>query len=51
MEEQKQTYYCIIIKLISIIILLCIIITIIPKEAETIEVIKEVEKEVIIEVK
>lgn len=50
MEEQKQTYYCIIIKLISIIILLCMIITIIPKEAETIEVIKEVEKEVIVEV-
>lgn len=50
MEEQKQTYYCIIIKLISIIILLCIIIAIIPKEAETIEIIKEVEKEVIVEV-
>lgn len=50
MEEQKQTYYCIIIKLISIIILLCMIIAIIPKEAETIEVIKEVEKEVIVEV-
>ena len=50
MEEQKQTYYCIIIKLISIIILLCIIIAIIPKEAETIEVIKEVEKEVVVEV-
>lgn len=50
MEEQKRTYYCIIIKLISIIILLCIIISIIPKEAETIEIIKEVEKEVIVEV-
>jgi spore germination cell wall hydrolase CwlJ-like protein len=50
MEEQKQTYYCIIIKLISIIILLCIIIAIIPKEAEIVEVIKEVEKEVVIEV-
>jgi len=50
MEEQKRTYYCIIIKLISIIVLLCIIIAIIPKEAETIEVIKEVEKEVIVEV-
>jgi spore germination cell wall hydrolase CwlJ-like protein len=50
MEEQKQTYYCIIIKLISIIILLCIIIAIIPKEAETIEIIKEVEKEIIVEV-
>jgi hypothetical protein len=50
MEEQKRTYYCIIIKLISIIILLCIIIAIIPKEAEMIEVIKEVEKEVIVEV-
>lgn len=50
MEEQKQTYYCIIIKLISIIILLCIIIAIIPKEAETIEIVKEVEKEVIVEV-
>lgn len=50
MEEQKRTYYCIIIKLISIIILLCIIIAIIPKETETIEVVKEVEKEVIVEV-
>ena len=50
MEEQKRAYYCIIIKLISIIILLCIIIAIIPKKAETIEVIKEVEKEVIVEV-
>lgn len=50
MEEQKQTYYCIIIKLISIIILLGIIIAIIPKEAEVIETVKEVEKEIIIEV-
>ena len=50
MEEQKRTYYCIIIKLISIIILLCIIIAIIPKKAETIEVVKEVEKEVIVEI-
>ncbi len=50
MEEQKQAYYCIIIKLISIIILLCIIIAIIPKETETIEVIKEVKKEVIVEI-
>lgn len=52
MEEQKRTYYCIIIKLISIIVLLCIIIVIIPKEAETIEVVKEVEieKEVVVEV-
>ena len=50
MEEQKRTYYCIIIKLISIIVLLCIIIAIIPKEAETIEVIKEVEKEIVVEV-
>jgi hypothetical protein len=50
MEKQKQTHYCIIIKLISIIILLCIIIAIIPKEPETIEIVKEVEKEVIIEI-
>jgi spore germination cell wall hydrolase CwlJ-like protein len=50
MEEQEQTYYCIIIKLISIIILLCIIIAIIPKETETVEIIKEVEKEVIVEI-
>lgn len=50
MEEQKRAYYCIIIKLISIIILLCIIIAIIPKEAETVEIIKEVEKKVIVEV-
>ena len=50
MKEQKRTYYCIIIKLISIIILLCIIIAIIPKEAETIEIIKEVKKEVIVEI-
>ena len=50
MEEQKYFYNSIIVKLICIIILLVIIIIAIPKESETIEVIKEVEKEVVVEI-
>lgn len=49
MEEQKYFYNSIIVKLICIIILLVIIIIAIPKESETIEVVKEVEKEVVVE--
>ena len=50
MEEQKYFYNSIIVKLICIIILLVIIIIAIPKEPKTIEVIKEVEKEVVVEI-
>lgn len=50
MEEQKYFYNSIIVKLVCVIIFLIIIIIAIPKKPETIETIKEVEKEVIAEV-
>ena len=50
MEEQKYFYNSIIVKLVCVIIFLIIIIIAIPKKPETIETIKEVKKEVIVEV-
>lgn len=50
MEEQKYFYNSIIVKLVCVIIFLIIIIIAIPKQPETIETIKEIEKEVIVEV-